>query len=259
MLGSNPGDATKRQTSLGKALGLLVAIGETPDSAGATVVELMRATGLSRPTTYRFLGELLDMGMVVADPRAPLWRLGPKIIALAAVAGNLTGLRRRARREMESFVARIGHTVHLGIRDGMEIVYIDKAESSRNLALASSVGQRRPLNVTALGKCLVAFDSNKDLVDIVADAGLRQRTRKSITDAEAWRREIESVRSQGFAFDMEECDTGARCIAAPIRDSQGLAVAAVSLSALTIGAGSLDFEELAREIVEVAERIGSTG
>ena len=247
----------QKQTSLGKALGLLSAIGESTDAAGASVADLMRATGLSRPTTYRFLSELQDAGMVSADPRQPLWRLGPKIVALAAASGNWAGLRRRARQEMEAFVQEIGHTVHLGIRDGMTVVYIDKAESPRHIAISSAIGQRRALNVTALGKCLVAFDPNPDFAQAVSKAGLSGRTSRSITEPQSWLAEIDRVRADGVAYDDEECDTGARCVAAPIRDGQGFAVAAISLSALMAGAGELDFHDLARRVRAVAERIGA--
>ena len=246
-----------KQTSLGKALGLLSAIGESTDPAGVGVADLIRATGLSRPTTYRFLSELQEAGMVTADPRQPLWRLGPKIVALAAASGNWSGLRRRARQEMEAFVQDVGHTIHLGIRDGMNIVYIDKAESSSRVALSSSIGQRRALNVTALGKCLVAFDANPALAAKVAEAGLTTRTPNSIDDSVAWETEIARVRREGVAFDVEESDIGVRCVAAPIRDGQGFAVAAISLSALMAAAGELDFDDLARRVRGVAERIGA--
>ncbi len=247
--------AKQSETSLGKALRLLSAIGESTDPLGVSVSELLRVTGLSRPTIYRFLGELQASGMVSGDPRQPLWRLGPKVVALAAVAGNWAGLRRRARAAMEEFVAEVGHTVHLGIRDGFEIVYIDKAESARHLAISSAVGQRRPINVTALGKCLTAFDPNPQMARMVADAGLTRRTPASIVDPEAWLAEIARVRAEGIAHDNEECDPGARCVAAPIRDAHGFAVAAISISALVTRA-ELDFMQLASQLRAVAETIG---
>ena len=119
----------KSQTSLGKALRLLFAIGEATNPGGISVADLMKVAKVSRPTAYRFLNELEGFGLVRSVPKQPMWQLGPKVIALAAQAGSWAIMRRRAKVEMEDFVQSGGPTVHLGIRDGNEVVYIDKAES----------------------------------------------------------------------------------------------------------------------------------
>ena len=247
----------EKQTSLGKALGLLSAIGESADPAGVSVADLIGITKLSRPTAYRLLSELERAGMVMPDPRQPVWRLGPKIVALAAASGNWSGLRRRARQEMERFVHEVGHTVHLAIRDGMDVVYLDKAESPRHIAISSSIGQRRPVSVTALGKCLVAFDSSRDLAERVGKTALQPRTQYSIKTAKAWHAEIDRVRIDGVAYDRQECDIGAQCVAAPILDGQGFAVAAISVSALIAGGDDLDFANLATSIKQTALKISA--
>lgn len=249
----------QRETSLGKALKLLYLVAECEDPAGISVAELVRLTHLSRPTVYRFLGELQEFGLVTAVARRPMWQLGPKIIALAAMAGNWAVLRRRAKQAMEEFVREVGYTVHLGIRDGAEVVYIDKSESSKYMTISSVIGQRRGLHVTALGKCLVAFDPDPDLASVVAAKGLPARTAHSLTDKQAWLAEIDKVRKAGVAFDSEECDIGARCVAAPIRDAQGYVVAALSLSVLTPRAGDVDFRQLAQHIRKLAGSISLGG
>ena len=249
----------QRETSLGKALKLLYLVAECEDPAGISVAELVRLTQLSRPTVYRFLGELQEFGLVTAVPRRPIWQLGPKIIALAAMAGNWAILRRRARQAMEEFVRTVGYTVHLGIRDGAEVVYIDKSESSKYMTISSVIGQRRGLHVTALGKCLVAFDPDPDLARMIAARGLPARTPHSLTDERAWLAEIDKVRAAGLAYDNEECDVGARCVAAPIRDAQGYVVAALSLSVLLPRPGEVDFRQLAQHISKLAGSISLAG
>ena len=248
----------KSRTSLGKALRLLFAVGETTNPAGISVAELMSTVKVSRPTAYRLLNELERFGLVRSVPKQSMWQLGPKVIALAAQAGSWAMMRRRAKIAMEEFVQAGGPTVHLGIRDGNEVVYIDKAESPKFATIASAVGQRRPLNVTALGKCLVAFDPNPEAAENLADAGLVGRTQNSITDRQRWLAEIDQVRKTGIAHDVEECDVGAYCVAAPICDSQGYAVAAISISALSIDPGKGDFDRLERKIRQVAANISAT-
>jgi DNA-binding IclR family transcriptional regulator len=248
----------KRQTSLGKALRLLFAVGESSNPAGIGVAELMKVAKVSRPTAYRFLNELEQFGLVRSVPKQPMWQLGPKVIALAAQAGSWAIMRRRAKVAMEEFVQSGGPTVHLGIRDGNEVVYIDKAESVKFATIASVVGQRRPLNVTALGKCLVAFDANSELTENLVDAGLVGRTQNSIIDRHRWISEITQVRRDGIAHDFEECDVGACCVAAPICDSQGYAVAAISISALSIERTKSDLDRLERKIRQLAAGISAS-
>jgi DNA-binding IclR family transcriptional regulator len=248
--------ATQRDTSLGKALKLLFAVGQSADPRGISVADLGRITGLTRPTLYRFLGELQEFGLVTSVPKQPIWQLGPKVIALAAMAGNWAVLRRRARVAMDEFVRTVGYTVHLGVRDGTQVVYVDKAESMEGYGIASAIGQRKGLHVTALGKCLVAFDADPALAEKIALSGLAPRTPYSITDSTRWLAEIEAVRRMGFAIDNQESELGARCVAAPILDAQRFAVAAISLSTLIGRSNDAEFEHLSHQLREVAHNIG---
>jgi IclR family transcriptional regulator, KDG regulon repressor len=193
--------------------------------------------------------------LIQAVPKQPTWRLGSKVIALAAMADNWAVLRRRARHAMEDFVREIGYTVHLGIRDGFEVVYVDKAESLQQMTISSVIGQRRDLHVTALGKCLVAFDPSVKLARAVADNGLPGRTANSITTLNDWLTEIAKVRNDGVAYDMGECDAGAKCVAAPIFDAQGYVAAAVSMSVLMAGNDQIELDGLTEKIRNLADEI----
>lgn len=244
-----------KETSLGKALRLLFAVGESADPAGISVVEIIETTGLSRPTAYRYLNQLQQFGLVRSVPKQPIWQLGPKVIALAAQSGSWSTLRRRAKQAMEEYVRAGGPTVHLGIRDGSEVVYIDKAESVHFATISSVIGQRRSVHVTALGKALVAFDADPGLAKVVAKDGLKGRTANTITTKERWLEEIQRVRDRGVAYDLGECDIGASCVAAPIRDSQNYAVAAISVSALSAQPGDIDFTKMETEIRALADQI----
>ncbi len=248
-----------KETSLGKALRLLTAVGACSDPSGISVPELVKVTGLSRPTTYRFLAELQEHGLVQPVGKQSGWQLGPKVVALAAMSGSAAMLRRRARQAMEEFVRTVGFTVHLGIRDGFDVVYIDKAENPDFMSISSVIGQKRPLSVTALGKCLVAFDADQKLVERMIEQGLPARTPHSITKPDVWRQTIQQVRENAVAYDMEECEIGARCVAAPLRDSHGYAVAAISISTLVRQTDQMDFERMTVEIQKLAKQISAFG
>jgi DNA-binding IclR family transcriptional regulator len=224
--------ANSNESSLQKALQLLVMIGEGERQAGARVRDMLTRLNVSRATAYRLLKELESFGFVRAIPKSTAWGLGPRVIALASQSANWDTMRRKIKVAMRECANADGRTIHLAIRDGVEVVYVDKLESVRQPAAFSAVGQRRPVNVTALGKCLVAFDANPGLAVRVADAGLAKRTAKSIVDRGRWFEEISRVRRQGVAYDIEECEAGISCVAAPVRDDQGSVIAAVGISVI---------------------------
>src|SRR5690606_2793741 len=123
-------------------------------------------------------------------------------------------------------------SVNLGIRDGDEIVYVERTSSGRSsVRVVHIVGARAPLHTTATGKLFLAEDGGDRVRDYARRTGLPRSTPASITTLPALEKELERVRRHGVAFDMEEVESGVRCIAAGIRDHTGTLVAGLSLSA----------------------------
>ena len=128
----------------------------------------------------------------------------------------------------------LNETVHLGLLQGGDVVYLDKLESTHPITLASTVGGRIPAHCTAVGKALLAwtFPEESQLRAWIAEQGtLVSRTAHSITSADALVRETERIRADGYAKDMEESEVGVRCLAAPIFLGSARPRAAVSVSA----------------------------
>jgi DNA-binding IclR family transcriptional regulator len=122
--------------------------------------------------------------------------------------------------------------VNLGVRQGDEIVYVERTSSGRSsVRVVHLVGARAPLHVTAVGKLYLAEDGPQKLRDYVKRTGLPGYTSTSLTTLAALEREVERVRRHGVAFDNEEIEQGLRCIAAPVRDDSGELVAGLSVSA----------------------------
>jgi DNA-binding IclR family transcriptional regulator len=131
---------------------------------------------------------------------------------------------------MERISDKSRETVHLATLEQDEVIYIDKIDSSQPLRLHSYVGQKIPLHASALGKVLLAWAPEHILEDLLKKGKLKRFTDTSITDPEALKEEIRKIRNQGYAEDQEESVPGVRCVAAPIRNREGLAVAAISIS-----------------------------
>ena len=118
---------------------------------------------------------------------------------------------------------------HLAVLSGAEAVYVYKIDGSSNFSMTSRVGGRAPCHATSIGKVLMAW-AGPDLLRVVVAAGLPPHTRHTLARAADLEAELERVRSQGYALDMEEYEEGLRCAAAPVRDHAGRVVAAIGIA-----------------------------
>jgi DNA-binding IclR family transcriptional regulator len=133
---------------------------------------------------------------------------------------------------MRELHARIGESVNLGVRQGDEIVYVERTSSGRSsVRVVHLVGAQAPLHVTAVGKLYLAQDTGSEVNDYAKRTGLPGFTATSLTTLPALERELARVREEGVAYDNEEIEMGLRCVAAPIRDDSGELVAGLSVSA----------------------------
>ncbi len=192
---------------------------------------LSERTGLHPSTAHRILNDLA-IGRLVDRPEAGNYRLGMRLLEL----GNLVKARLDVRdaaiapmRELHKFTHQ---AVNLSVRQGDEIVYIERSYSERSgMQVVRAVGGRAPLHLTSVGKLFLAHDDPARVRAYAARTGLSGHTRNSITDIAALERELTLVRQQSMARDNEELELGVRCIAACIFDDQNRLVAGLSISA----------------------------
>ena len=193
--------------------------------------QLALETGLHPSTAHRILAAMTATGFVErADPGT--YRLGIRLLELGNVVKSRINIRDSAMPLMQSLHERIGESVNLGVRQGDEIVYVERTSSGRSsIRVVHLVGARAPLHVTAAGKLYLAEDTREGLAEYARRTGLPGLTDTSITTLQGLEREIARVRVTGIAFDNEEIEAGLRCVAAPIRDDTGELVAGLSVSA----------------------------
>lgn len=193
--------------------------------------QLALETGLHPSTAHRILGAMTVSGFVErADPGT--YRLGIRLVELGNLVKSRINIRESAMPLMQKLHLRIGESVNLGVRQGDEIVYVERTSSGRSsVRVVHLVGARAPLHVTSVGKLYLADDGLQKLRDYAKRTGLPGYTPTSITTLPALEKEIDRVRRHGVAFDNEEIEQGLRCIAAPVRDDSGELVAGVSISA----------------------------
>jgi len=133
---------------------------------------------------------------------------------------------------MRDLHRRTGQTVNLSVRQGDEIVYVDRSYSERSgMQVVRAIGGRAPLHLTSSGKLFLAYEDPRVVRAYATRTGLAGTTRNSITELAKLERELSLVRSRGYARDNEELELGVRCLAAGIRDDTGRLTAGLSVSA----------------------------
>lgn len=242
--------APRGTQTLARGLALLEKVGEGVQSLEG----LARALGIPKSTVHRLARALVQAGYLRHLPRKG-YTLGPKLVRLGFQAHAQQELPLLARPHLEWLRDRTGETVHLGVLEGGEVVYMDKLPGRRELQLASRIGSRFPAQSTALGKALLAHLPEEVWVRYFLP-GLR-RTSKTLGDLEAFREELRRTRARGYALDLEENEVGVRCVAAPIWDGQGQVVAAVSVSTASVYLDEHRIQEVAPLVQEAARRISA--
>jgi len=187
--------------------------------------------GLHPSSAFRILSSLTAHGYVERD-EAGRYQLGRKLLQLGGRVQAHISLREDARPIIESLCDALQETVNLTVRDGNEVVYIERATSnSRMMRVDQVIGSRAPLHVTAVGKLFLGEESAAGFDAYVRDSGLPAFTPHTITGAEALRNECAKSAAADYAVDSEEAEPGVSCVAVPVRDHCGVMVAAISVSA----------------------------
>jgi DNA-binding IclR family transcriptional regulator len=193
--------------------------------------EISEKTGLHPSTAHRILNDL-TIGRFVDRPEAGSYRLGMRLLELGNMVKARLNVRDAALAPMRELHKLIQQPVNLSMRQGDEIVYIERAYSERSgMQVVRAIGGRAPLHLTSVGKLFLSVDEPMKVRSYATRTGLSGHTKNSITQLPILERELSKVRQYGIARDNEELELGVRCIAAGIYDDQGKLLAGLSISA----------------------------
>lgn len=193
--------------------------------------EISARTGLHPSTTHRLLNDLAT-GRFVDRPQAGSYRLGMRLLELGNLVKNRLNVRDAALAPMRELHKLTQQPVNLSLRQGDEIVYIERTFSERSgMQVIRAIGGRAPLHLTSVGKLFLAAEDPQRVRSYATRTGLSGHTKNSLTQLPALERELSKVRQYGSAHDNEELELGVRCMAAGIYDDQGTLVAGLSISA----------------------------
>lgn len=213
--------------SFARTMSVLQQIADAPEPP--TRAKLMTASGLTRPTLYRIIASLEAEGLIAPD-RDKRYRLGGRLVHLARRALAQNDVRQIAEPALARLRDETGETVHLAIRSGSELVYIDKMESRQVVRMSSTIGTRVPFHSSGVGKAFLSALAPVEAEALVGDLTLEKITPFTATSRSALLKTVGQAREAGFVRDDQENEVGIVCFGAAISEAPNRPVASVSVS-----------------------------
>lgn len=244
-----------RTDMVGKALGLLVLLGDEP--RGASAADLSRRAELPFSTTYRLLGSLTRDGFVDYEPDGRRYHLGLRVFQLGQRVSNHHGFAGTALPILRRVTEKTGEATILSVRDGNHHLTVNKVDGPQTFRVTSDPGHLGALHTTSVGKVLVAFAEDAERKRLVEELELEPLTEFSITDREAFRAEIDQVRRLGYAVMDEENELGMRAVAVPVFNAQGYAFASLATAVPVFRLGLEDMVALVPVLQEAASELSA--
>jgi IclR family transcriptional regulator, KDG regulon repressor len=226
-------DASKRTyniTALQRGLRLLQLFGES--SQGLTAKQVADRSRLPVSTVHRFLANLEAAGFL--NCTGNVYHLGIACFAIGQAALSQLDIRRVSLPYLQQLNRQTRETVHLTVRHGATAVYVEKLDSTEQLRIYSRIGAAVPLYCTAVGKVMLAYMPDDQLDQILTPLTLKRFTPNTVGNLQQLQAELQRVRKNGYACDLEEHELHIRCVAAPIWDHAGAVNASLSITAPTV-------------------------
>ncbi|PLS16167.1 IclR family transcriptional regulator [Bacillus sp. M6-12] len=239
--------------SVSRALDIITIV--SLKKGGAGVTEIANQIDINKSSVYRILSTLVQYGYIEQDEETGRYKLGYKFLEISSKLLDSIDLRAEAKPYLQELENDTNEVIHLVVYDQGEVVYIEKLEGNETLRMHSKVGKRAPMHCTSVGKAILAYLPANIVLDILERKGMPLHTDKTITDKDAFLHELNSVRQKGFALDLEENEYGITCIAVPIFDHLGKAIAAVSISGPTMRMNEERLKQLQEKMLHVGNQI----
>ncbi len=223
-----PKTATSSIQVIDRVITLLDAIAARPEPSSLKF--LSAETQLHPSTAFRILKALTGHGLVERTANGQ-YTLGVRLLHFGSRVHGKVDLLREAKPVMEWLRSQVGESVNLTVREGDEVVYVERAIPNRMMRVEQVIGSRAPLHVTAVGKLFLSEDGAKACREYARRTGLPRYTPNTLTQVTKLWAQIEKAHKQGYALDNEEAEQGVSCVGVPLHDPQGKMVAGLSISA----------------------------
>lgn len=219
---------------------------------GLRVVDISEQTNLNKSTVHRMLGTLISNSYVTQDSETKLYKLTFKLFELGNKRLKNEDLLSASKLYTKGLMKITNEVIHLTVRDGNEVVYIDKVEANNTIRMASSIGKRSQMYCTAVGKAILGYLPQHEILKIWESSKIEKLTKNSIISYGKLEAELQKIKKQGYAIDNEENELGVRCVGAPIFNREGKVEAAISVSGPAVRVTISKVEKIAKEVKKTA-------
>lgn len=216
--------------------------------------DIVEETGLAKATVHRILATLVEQEFITGDADHG-YHPGARFLGIAGRAISRLDISAIAEPIVEALVRDVDCTIHVGVVNGFEMVYVIRKDSSKPYRMASRVGLSMPMHCSGMGKVVLASWEPEQVDRLVAAVGLPARTEQTITDPERLHEELARVRARGYALDLGENERGTVCVSAPIRDHLGRVQYGLSISSIALEHPGSSIEGLAPQAIAAADAI----
>ena len=221
--------ADGRLNAMGKAFSIIEIVATTRQPL--SMPEIVRATGLTKPTAHRITTLLCEMGLLERDPMLGGFVEGPRLLSLALDALQASAPRSLRHAVLKSVSDETGETCNLGVMVGAEVVYIDRVEAKWPLGLRFEAGSRVPAHCTAIGKLLLSRLPARERAQMLTALPLARYTARTLTDPAKLAAELDRIATADISVDNSEFIDGVVCVAVPVVTTAGRVIGGIAVSA----------------------------
>lgn len=250
--GMKPPQSPSTIQALDRALRVLEALAARE---GVTLTELAAHLAESPATMHRVLATLENRGYVESNPESQSWFVGPEAFRLGSAFLRRTNVVERSRPVMRDLMSDTRETSNLGIESDGHVVFVSQIETHQSIRAFFPPGTRSPLHASGIGKALLSTYDNSRLEAFIETTIFTHFTSKTIHTPDQLREAMALTRQRGYALDDEERTIGMRCVAAPIRNVYGEAIAGISISGPAIRMTAEKLAEYGERVVEAAREV----
>ncbi len=245
---------TKTNQSVEKTLQII----ETMASAREPLrlAEIAQQVQMPASTTLRMINTLVQQGYAYQEPITLRYGLTLRFTQIGSQVSAQLSIRDIAHPILVKLSKVFKESACLAIEEDMEVIYVDVVDGPDGLLkITQRIGKRAPMHSTGVGKLMLTQYSPEKLARLMERKGLARLTPNTVSTMDDLHKEMDLIRQRGYALDDEECELGARCLAAPVRNFEGKIVAAISLSGPISRMNLKRITEVAPSLMEAADEI----
>ena len=239
--------------TLSRGLEMLELLSEHPD--GMELHQIAKAMQMPKSSAFNLLHTLLSYKYVRKPDNSPRYQLGLRLFEVGSAAVNHVDVTSVIRQYMADISRSCNETMHCGILSGLDVLYIDKMESTQSIRMSSHVGVRMPLHATAMGKAFLACLTNDEVLSLYDGMELVALTPNTITHLSALLKQLEIIRQTGYATENQESNQNVSCIGVAIKGKDDRPAYALSISAPSFRMGENELAGYGQMLLRAQRKI----